>query len=126
MRRLAVAQVSGLDSAEIKARQRRYGQNRLPESAGPTPLAIFLRQFKSLVIVVLAGAAALAASIGNYKDASVILAVLLLNAAVGFYQEFRAERSLSALRNMLPAVAKVRRDETDGTVPANELGRVVN
>lgn len=112
---------TGLTSALVSARQRHHGPNRLPEAAGPTAMGIFLRQFRSLIVVVLAVAAGFAAAIGNLKDASVIVAVLLLNAIVGFYQEFRAERSLAALKNMLPATARVRRDGATTNVPADNL-----
>jgi Ca2+-transporting ATPase len=69
-----------------------------------------LSQFKSVLILILIGAAALAALIGNVRDAGVILAVVVINAFVGFYQEFRAERSLATLSKMLPQKTHARRD----------------
>ena len=82
---------------------------------------MLLAQFKSLLILILLGAVALAASIGSMKDAVVILAVVVINALVGFCQEYRAERSLAALKSMLPSQARVRRDGVSQVVAAEEL-----
>ena len=67
------------------------------------------------------GAAGLAALIGNTKDALVILAVVVINATVGFYQEYRAEQSLAALKSMLPVKARVRRDRQKIEIPVKDL-----
>ena len=67
------------------------------------------------------GAALLAALIGNVKDAVVILTVVVINAIVGFYQEYRAERSLAALKDMLPAKTRVRREGVTQEIAAEEL-----
>lgn len=88
---------------------------------------MLLGQFKSILILILIGAAALAALVGSIKDAVVILAVVVINALVGFYQEYRAERSLDALKSMLPIKARVRRDgisqviSSDDVVPGDVL-----
>jgi P-type Ca2+ transporter type 2C len=80
-----------------------------------------LAQFKGLMTLILLGAALVAAWVGSSKDASVILAVVIINALVGFYQEYRAERSLDALKSMLPAHATVRRDHRRYTISANAV-----
>ena len=111
----------GLDHIESARRARLYGANRLPEQPRrPAWLRLF-DQFRSLLIVVLLVGAGLAAAVGKFKDASVILAVVLLNAALGFYQEYRAERSLAALKGMLPITARVRREGRIIETPAHDV-----
>jgi Ca2+-transporting ATPase len=107
--RLASRPEDGLGHDEVERRHEQHGENRLPEKAPTSAWLLFFGQFKNALILVLFGAAALAAAIGNVKDAAAIVTVLVLNAIVGFYQEHRAEKSLSALRKMLPARARVRR-----------------
>ncbi len=100
----------GLSSENATQRYRQYGPNRLSETPPRSPWSVFLGQFKSILILILIGTAVIAALIGSVKDAVVIFVVVLINATVGFYQEYRAERSLAALKNMLPAKTYVRRD----------------
>ena len=120
-RRLGVDPRTGLQPHDAKTRARLHGPNRLSEKPPRSPWILFFSQFKSLLILVLIFAAALAASIGSTKDAVVILAVVVLNAALGFYQEYRAEQSLAALKKMLPLKARVRRDGKTREVPAEQL-----
>jgi len=82
---------------------------------------VFAFQFKSILILILGGAAVLAALVGDVKDAVVILTVVVINAIVGFVQEYRAERSVAALKDMLPLNARVRRDGRKVEVPADAL-----
>ena len=111
----------GLDSIDSAQRTRLYGANRLPEQP-PRPVWFRLfDQFRSLLIVVLLVGASLAAFVGKFKDASVIMTVVFLNAALGFYQEYRAERSLAELRGMLPMKARVRRESMIVEAPAHDL-----
>lgn len=111
----------GLPSTEAAARRERYGENRLAEKP-PRPIWLkFLDQFKSYLVVVLLFAAVLAGAVGDFKDAVVILVVVVLNACLGFYQERRAERTLDALQGMLAVHARVRRDATVRDVEAAEL-----
>ena len=100
---------TGLAREEAQARLASAGLNRLAGPPPRSPWLLFLSQFKSVLILVLFAAAALAALVGNLKDAGVILAVVVINAIVGFYQEYRAEKSLAALRKMLPLRTHVRR-----------------
>lgn len=118
---LAVNPERGLTQQQAKERLSRFGPNALPVAAPRATWLKFLDQFKSMLIIVLGGAAALAALIGNLKNATVIVAVVLMNAALGFYQEYRAEQSLAALRGMLPVKAKVRRGETIAEIAADRL-----
>jgi len=107
---LAVNMARGLSDAEAASRLSHYGENRLAE-AKPRPVWLkFLDQFRNILVIVLLFAAILAWAIGDLKDTAVILVVVLLNASLGFYQEHRAERTLSALKGMLAARARLRRD----------------
>ncbi|MDO9011645.1 MAG: cation-translocating P-type ATPase [Gallionella sp.] len=107
---LDVNAAHGLTTLEADARLARYGENKLIE-ATPRPVWLkFLDQFRNFLVIVLLFAAALAWAIGDLKDAVVILIVVLFNASLGFYQERRAEQTLAALKGMLAARARVRRN----------------
>jgi len=108
----------GLTTAQALERLTHHGPNRLPETPPRSPWRVLLGQFKSILILILIGAASLAALVGSIKDAVVILAVVVINALVGFYQEYRAERSLDALKSMLPNNARVRRDGISHVISA--------
>ncbi|MHA1517614.1 MAG: HAD-IC family P-type ATPase, partial [Alphaproteobacteria bacterium] len=112
---------SGLSDSEAAARLERYGPNRLTEARRQSALWRFLLQFNNLLIYVLLGAAALAAAIGNLADALVVLAVVILNAIIGFIQEGRAERALEAIRGMIDPHASVLRDGGRLVVPAEDI-----
>lgn len=120
-RSLGVDPASGLTSEEARQRLADGGPNRLSEAPKRPAWRLFVDQFRNLLIVVLIGAAVLAGLVGDWKDTIVISVVLLLNACLGFFQEFRAERSLDALKQMLVARARVRRDARTTEVPADEL-----
>lgn len=111
----------GLSSEEAARRLKASGPNRLPQVRQQGPVRRFLSQFQNLLIYVLLGAAALAAAIGHVTDALVILAVVLVNAAVGFMQEGRAEQSLAAIRSLIDPRATVIRDGLRITVPAADV-----
>ena len=102
----------GLLEAEVRQRLERFGPNQLREKPPRSPWLKFADQFRNLLVLVLIGAAALAAAIGDTKDAVVILIVIVLNAGLGFYQEHRAEATLAALTQMLARHARVRRGGT--------------
>jgi Ca2+-transporting ATPase len=111
----------GLTVNEATDRLGRYGPNRLIDAPRRPSWLLLLDQFRNVLIVVLMGAAVVAGLVGDLKDTAVIAVVLALNAVLGFVQEHRAERSMSALRRMLEATAKVRRDGTVQQVPAEML-----
>jgi magnesium-transporting ATPase (P-type) len=111
----------GLASEEAARRQARFGPNRLPEARKPSAVLRFLRQFHNVFIYVLLAAAALAAAIGHFVDAAVVLAVVLANAIIGFIQEGRAEQALDAIRRMLDARASVIRGGHRLTAAAEEI-----
>ena len=113
--------VSGLTAAQAEESRRRHGPNRLQEKAGITPLQLFLDQFKNVIIWILIGAAVVAGLLGEWVDTLAITAIIVLNAVLGFIQEFRAEQSLAALRKLASPVAKVIRDGHLLPLPAEEL-----
>jgi P-type Ca2+ transporter type 2C len=112
--------VHGSGLSETLARQRLVadGANVLAEAMSRSAWVVLAAQFKGVMILVLIVAAALAASVGSYKDTGVILAVVIINVLVGFYQEYRAERSLEALKSMLAVKARVRREGVDLEIDA--------
>ncbi|MFB6105634.1 MAG: cation-translocating P-type ATPase [Halobacteriaceae archaeon] len=116
-------------SAEAAARRlERHGPNAIRGDEGPSPLAIFVAQFRDVLIYLLVAAAVLSLAVGllpgaepNYVDAVLILAILLANGVFGFVQDYRAERSIAALRDLSAPDATVVRDGTRRTVPATEV-----
>jgi magnesium-transporting ATPase (P-type) len=115
------AHVRGLDEVEVRQRQHVYGPNVLPERRPPTLAAIILHQFLSPLIYILLAAAIVAVLLRDFVDAAFILIVVLLNAGLGAFQEWRAERSASALQRLLRIQARVRRDGTERSVAAEDL-----
>lgn len=111
----------GLTCEALQARQREFGPNRLRSAQPPAAWRIFGSQFTNALILILLGASVLSAAIGNLKDAIVIACVLVINALFGFYQEYRAEQSLAALKEMLPVSARVRRQGSVRQVAAEDL-----
>ncbi len=111
----------GLSEHDAQERFQRDGPNELPEAPPPSLLGLFLSQFTSVIVWVLIGAAILSGLLEDWLDAAAILAIVLFNGVLGFIQEFRAERSLAALRNMSMATARVIRDSVLRSIPAREL-----
>ncbi|MBX0300573.1 HAD-IC family P-type ATPase [Cryobacterium sp. 1639] len=99
----------GLDPAEAAERLAAVGPNALPVPAKKNPVLRFLGHFNDVLIYVLLGSAVLTVVFGDWVDASVILAVAVINAVIGFLQEGRAEKALDGIRRMLSLNAKVRR-----------------
>jgi Ca2+-transporting ATPase len=112
---------SGLTQSDAISRLTTHGPNRLAEKPPRPPWRKFVDQFKSLLILILLGAAVLAGAIGDLSDAIVIVVVVLLNATLGFVQEHRAEAALAALKNMLAPTARVRRDGEIRLIEAVDL-----
>jgi len=108
----------GLASPEAAARLARFGPNELAEAGGPAWWRMLLSQFTSPVIYVLIGAVVVSALIGEAIDAVVVGAILVLNAVLGFLQEFRAEKAVKALKKMASLKAIVMRDGTEREVDA--------
>ena len=111
----------GLAGQEVERRRAEFGPNELPDAPPPSLVKLFLSQFTSVIVWVLIGAAILSGLLEDWLDAAAILAIVLLNGLLGFVQEFRAERSLAALRKMSVATARVFRDGVLQSIPAREL-----
>lgn len=112
---------SGLAAADAAERLRREGANSLTAAPGRSAFARLASQFANLLILVLIAAAAIAAAVGDLKDAGVILLVVIVNAVIGYVQEGRAERALAAISSMLAPQATVLRDGRRNTVPAEQI-----
>ncbi|WP_026987633.1 cation-transporting P-type ATPase [Fodinicurvata fenggangensis] len=115
------SRTQGLDTQEAAARLDRHGPNRLESQPGTTTLQRLLRQFNNTLIYVLLAAAGITAAMGHWLDTQVILAVVLLNVVIGFLQENKAEKALSAISDMLAPKASVIRDGQRRSLPAAEL-----
>ncbi|HSQ51352.1 MAG TPA: HAD-IC family P-type ATPase, partial [Nitrospiraceae bacterium] len=111
----------GLSSEDARDRLAARGPNELPEAHPPSPIKLFFSQFTSVIVWVLIGAAVVSGLLEDWLDAVAILAIVLFNGVLGFIQEFRAERSLAALRKMSVATARVFRDGVLRSIPAREL-----
>jgi Ca2+-transporting ATPase len=115
------SRATGLTRDESTVRRREHGFNVLDEAAPRSPWLILLAQLADYMTLVLLGAALVAGVIGDLTDTLVIVAIVALNAGVGFVQEFRAERALAALKAMAPPVATVIRTGAAHTEPAAHL-----
>jgi Ca2+-transporting ATPase len=113
--------VRGLSSQEAAGRLEQTGPNELRKEEAISPLSILLSQFRSLVIWVLIGAAIVSAALGEFVDGVAIIAIVLLNAIIGFFQEYRAERAAAALARLTAPRAKVVRDGQAAVIAAAEV-----
>lgn len=112
---------SGLAPEDAERRLREHGVNELSERRGESPLKLFLNQFKDFMVLVLTGATVISGLLGEMLDALTIIAIIVLNGVLGFFQEYRAERSLKALKELSAPLAKVVRGGSMQVVPAKEL-----
>lgn len=115
------ADAAGLTSQQAQARLKQYGPNRLPQHPPPTWWEILLRQFQSPLIYILLAAAVVSLFVGDFKDAGFIAIVLVINAVIGGYQEWRAEQSSRALQQLLHIRASVLRDGEVRELDAEEV-----
>lgn len=111
----------GLTQSEAEKRLGDHGPNRMPQQPPPAVWQILLRQFQSPLIYILVAAAVVAIGVGDFKDAGFIAIVLAINAAIGGYQEWRAEQSSRALQKLLHIRAAVVRDGEIREVDAEEI-----
>ncbi|OGB90705.1 ATPase [candidate division WOR-1 bacterium RIFCSPHIGHO2_01_FULL_53_15] len=112
---------TGLASAEAEKRLQEYGPNELTEKKKKTALAMFLDQFKDFMIMVLIAAALISGFIGELTDTLAIIVIVVINAVIGFIQEYRAEKAMAALKKMAAPAATVLRDGHPATLPASQL-----
>ncbi|TVQ44539.1 MAG: cation-transporting P-type ATPase [Saprospirales bacterium] len=111
----------GLNSEVVSHRLEHYGKNQLPVESGTHAILRFLRQFHNILIYVLILAAVITAFLDHWIDTFVILAVVLVNAIVGFIQEGKAERAIEQLQKMLSPTANVIRNGRREEIPAEDL-----
>ena len=111
----------GLSPEEAIRRRETFGANRLPEPPKRSPLLRFLSHFHNLLIYVLIASAAVTAALGHLIDTGVILAVVIVNAVIGYIQEGRAEQAMEAIRSMLSPRAAVLRSGQRQSVDAADL-----
>lgn len=111
----------GLAQAEIKSRLDKFGPNQLKEKKGRSPLSIFWEQFQNFIIWILIGAALVSGFLKEWVDAVTIIAIVILNAILGFIQEYRAEKSLSALKKLSAPNSKVIRDGRHQMIPSWQI-----
>jgi len=112
---------SGLDIFEVEHRQERFGPNTLTPQRGKSPLMRFLLQFHNPLIYILLVATVITAVIKDIVDATIIFAVVLVNAIIGYIQESRAERAIEALAKVMTTEATVIRAGKTQRIPADEL-----
>lgn len=119
--RLGVEQLSGRSSAEVASLQATVGLNRLAEPPRRSKIRVFLDQFRTGIVYVLAGAGLLAGVLGDIKDLVIIFVVLLVNAILGYAQEAKASNALAALERMLVTQVRVRRNGVIDEVAIDQL-----
>jgi P-type Mg2+ transporter len=101
---------TGLSPKEARARLLEYGPNEIEKADRKTPIGIFISQFQNPLVYILIGATAIAALLGDATEALIILAILFVNAILGFVQEYRSEKALEELRKYVSMTAHVMRD----------------
>ena len=106
---LGVSADQGLAEDEAAQRLQQVGPNELVEKDAKSPLRIFLDQLSSVMVIILLVAALLSLVLGKYLEAGTILAIVVLFAVLGFFQEYRAERAIAALRKLSVPNVRVRR-----------------
>lgn len=115
------ASPAGLEEAEVARRMAIAGPNEIADAKPIRPLALLAAQFKSVLIAILLAAAVISGASGEWADCLAIGAILVINAVIGFFQEYGAEKALAALRKLTGRTARVRRSGTARVVKAAEL-----
>jgi len=113
--------VEGLASSEVKNRLQKFGYNEMVEKKKPAWWEGLIAQFQDFMVLVLLAATLISAFLGEYTDAVTILMIVIVNAILGFVQEYRAEQSMAALKKMVAPTARVIRNGILQQIPAREL-----
>lgn len=111
----------GLSTADAASKLQEYGPNELQEGKKKSIAKMLLAQFKDVMILILLVAAIISGVIGELSDTIVIIIIVVLNAIIGFFQEFRAEKAMQALKQMSVTQARVLRNGKSAWMPATEL-----
>lgn len=117
----AAASQKGLTSAEAQKRLSADGENRLAQKKRTSPLKIFAGQFHDIMVMILLVATVISVALGQYTDAIPIVLIVVINATLGFIQEYRCEKTLEKLENMTAPTARVYRDGKLVKIPAAEV-----
>lgn len=112
---------NGLSRKEVLKRQSEHGRNTIPQPKSKTLLRIFLSQFLNPLIYVLMAAAVISVFTSDVRDAIFIMAIIIFNSVLGTYQEWRAENSAQALRDMVKVITRVKRDGHIYAIDSEEL-----
>ncbi len=112
---------SGLSDKKVNERAARFGPNELAKAPKPPLWQLFINQFKDFMVLVLLAATAISGFLGEYADAVTIMIIVIINAVLGFIQEYRAEQSMEALKQLTAPEARVVRSGQERKVPAVEL-----
>ena len=118
---LKVDPEQGLSEAEVQERREIFGPNAIPEQRTRGPLRMFFGQFADYMIFVLMVAGLISGLLGDITDTIAVIIIVVLNAIIGFVQEYRAERAVAALRRLASASAQVLREGKLNAIPASEL-----
>jgi Ca2+-transporting ATPase len=121
LQRLGTDAIQGLSETEAQHRLAELGPNQLVERGLKSPWRILWEQLTSIMVIILIVSAAISAILGDHKDAVVIVIIVVLNALLGFRQEYQAERAMAALKKLAVPVVKVRRDGHVQELSAREL-----
>ncbi|MBN2184523.1 MAG: cation-translocating P-type ATPase [Candidatus Krumholzibacteriota bacterium] len=111
----------GLNSEDADKRLIEFGTNELSADSGVPKWILFLSQFKDLLVIVLIAAAAISFTIGSYRDAMVMVVIVLINAGIGYAQEFKVSRILESLKTLIDSPAKVLRSGELAEIPQKNL-----
>lgn len=118
---LKVDPVKGLSTTEAKYRLEKYGENKLKEQAKKSLVSIFFSQLNDALIYVLLAAAGITIAIHEYIDGFIILVVVLINAGIGVFQEYKADQAVAALKRMTSPSALVKRDGKITEIPSEQI-----
>ncbi|MCL4394183.1 MAG: HAD-IC family P-type ATPase, partial [Chloroflexi bacterium] len=111
----------GLDRDQVRERAEQYGPNQLREAKTQPPLALLLEQFTDFIVLTLVGAAIVSGVLQEWVNAIAIVGIIILNAILGFVQEYRAERALAALKQLAAPTAQVVRSGETQSIPSADL-----
>lgn len=112
---------TGLTQEEVQKRLQQYGPNELKKEKGKSKIKLLLEQFADILIIILIAATVLSLALGEVIDAIVILAIVVASAGLGFYEEYRSEKALEALKKMTAPTAVVLRDGKEVKVETSQL-----
>jgi len=112
---------NGLTNDEAERRLKEYGPNEITEDAAVSKWMIFLSQFKDLLVIVLIVAGFISLAIGSVRDGAIMFIIVIINALIGFFQEYKANKVLARLKELITSPAKVKRNGELTEIPQSKL-----